>query len=586
MIYYLALVDATDTTFLPEFARQDEHVADFSVSQQEADFAGLTITIKKPSLRLLDPARPQWVWLSADDEGTIIPLFHGRVVAIPANIQREMVVLDFTARPVDFEDQKRALAATLRVHPWFDYAYIDPQMWNDADTVLEARTDVWHIDRLTNAVTISSILAGEDGTMNITSDLINPDGFDLSYRDAPLRRVDLQLRAMWTQQIRGAIDITPQLLAAFEAAGSPAGYVTSYTGSGLYNSWPMAGDSLSNVYSFGEQTIDVADGIYFKRKYKTTNVKYTSAPSPGSSATPAENRKVDFRRWAFKVTSVVKYEAGIERTEDLSFSIYADVQDVTSDQNDAQAEIITLSSGSIGTPVGEGSAEELPIGAIWRDAYFPTARGQLSIQFGLAHARALLLRRARAAEIKVRVPFATAIEASCRKSATIYHPAIPGGVATGKIVDYQFGVDGKSGVEFGEITIACLAGRAATFAPVSGTPTWASADYTGADYQVFSGGLVVGDVTDMTYTPPNASGVEKAVVGITSVTVINGQTVQEGVLSDKFLDVNAACDALNNVHTKVDLRMTPLDTSPRSVRYVDTDVDLAVPAGIDLGEAT
>jgi len=585
-IYYLALVDKEDTSFSGAFARHDAHVASFSVTQDEAGFAGLTVTIEKPDLSLLDPERPQWAWLSMLDGSDLVPLFHGRIVAIPSNVQLDTVTLEFTARPVDYENQKQAVAAGLRSAPFFDYAFIDPQMWEDAETTLDARTDAWHIDRLTNEVTISSIIEGEDGTLDITSDLIPFDGFDLSFGEAPLHRVDLQMRAMWTQQIAGSVDITAAMLAAFEAAGSPAGFATSFTGAGLYNSWPMEGDSQSNVYKFGPQTITVADGILIKRKYKSVKVKYETAPTGDSSQTVVENRKVDFRRWAFKISSIVNYAAGIERTEDISFSVYADVQSVTSEQNDAQAEIITLSSGSIGTPVGEGSAQETPVGDLSRDSYFPTERGQLSIQFGLAHARALLLRRARAAEITVKVPLATAVAATCRKSATVYHPSLPGGAATGKIVHYQFGVDGSSGAEGGEITIACLAGRASSFPTITGTPTYGSADYMGPDYQVFEGRAVVADVTDMRYTVPDALGVQPAVIGLTSVTVINGETAQREVMSRKFIDVNAAADGVNNVHTKVDLRMTPLDTSPRAARYADTDVDLPVPKGIDLGEST
>lgn len=581
--YYLALVDKTDSTFNATFARHDEIVRSFSVSQQEGDFAGLTVTIEKPSQALLDPARPQWVWLSMEEGSAITPMFFGRVVGIPADIQGDFVTIDFLAKPANFEAQKLSVAAGLRVAPFWDYAFIDPQMWEDADAALEARTDAWHIDRITNAVTVSSLIAGEDGTISIASSLIPADGFSLSYRDAPLRKVNLELRAMWTQRKLGSINITRDILAAFEAAGSPAGYVTSYTGAGLYDDWPMEGDQQGNVYTFGPQTIEVADGLSIKRKYKAVNVKYENAPSSGQTAT--KTGKVYFRRWAFTIDSAVNYDVSIDRTEDISFSVYADVQSVVNDYDDAQSETITLSSGSIGATVGVGSAEELPIGDVSRDAFFPTARGLLAIQYGFSHARALLVRRARSVEIKVTVPFSTAIVATCRKSATVYHPGLPGGSATGKIVAYQFGVDGDSGTESGEITIACLAGRGSSFPAAGGTPTYVDASYVGADYQEFDGGSVVADATDMRFTPPSAAGVVPANVGFQSVSVINGESAQKVVMKKSYIDISAAADAVNNVHTRVDLRMVPIDTSPREFRYVDTPVDLPIPKGIDLGEA-
>lgn len=583
--YYLALVDKTDTTFNATFARHDEIVRSFSISQQEGDFCGLTVTIERPGQTLLDPARPQWVWLSMEEGSALTPLFFGRVVGVPADIQGDFYTIEFLAKPADFEAQKLAVAAGLRVAPYFDYAFVDPQMWEDADTVLEARTDVWHIDRVTNDVSVSSIIAGEDGTVSITSDQIPVEGFSLSYSDAPLRKVNLELRAMWTQRKTGSIDITRDLLSAFQAAGSPAGYVTSYTGSGLYDDWPMEGDQIGDVYSFGPQTIEVADGLSIKRKFKKVSVKYERAPTSNNDTGSSGSSKVAFRRWAFTISSSVNYDVGIDRTEDISFGVYADVQSVVNDADDAQSETITLSSGSIGTTVGTGSAAEVPIGDVSRDAYFPTSRGRASIEFGLSHARALLLRRARAVEIRVSVPIATAIAATCRKSATVYHPGLPGGVATGKIVSYQFGVDGDSGAESGEITLACFAGKASSFPAVTGSPTYAEATYVGSDYQEYSGALVVAGVTDMRYELPTAINVSPAVVGLSSVTVNNGETAQKAVMKKTYIDISAAADAVNNVHTEVDLRMVPVDTSPRDVRYSDTAVDLPVPKGVDLGEA-
>lgn len=582
--YYLALVGPTDTTFSETFARHDEVVFSFTVSQAEADFCSLSLVIENPSEALLDPGRNQWAWLSMDDGSTdITPLFFGRIVGVPADIQNDLVQVEFLAKPVDFEDQKRALASTLRVAPYFDYAFIDPQMWDDPDTVLEARTDVWHINRTSGAVSISSILAGEDGTIDITADLIPNGGFSLSYNDAPLRKVNLEMRAMWTQQIAGTIDITAPLLAAFQAAGSPPGYVTSYTGQGLYDDWPMEGDSLGNVYEFGPQTITVADGKSLSRESLSVGVNYDRAPTSDDEKVAKRRMKVSFRRWGFKISSKVKYAASIDRTEDILFTVYADVQDMVNGTEDEQAETITLSSGALGALTGVGSAAEIPIGDVSRHQFWPIDRGVQAIEFGLTHARALLLRRARAAQITVTVPFSTAIAASCRKSATVHHPKLPGGSATGKIVSYSFGVDGSNGDESGEITIMCLVGKDTSLSATAGTPTWSSADHVGPDWQQFTGRVAYESGIDMAYALPSWSAASPATVGVQSVTVTGGETEQETALSNRFIDIDAACDELNDHHTEVDLHMIPLDTSPRELRYNDSTVTLSIPAGINLG---
>ena len=61
--------------------------------------------------------------------------------------------------------------------------------------------------------------------------------------------------------------------------------------------------------------------------------------------------------------------------------------------------------------------------------------------------------------VEAPVAIEVAIEASCRKSVSLVHPDLPGETAIGKIVAYEFGVDGSDGAEFGSITIACMAGK-------------------------------------------------------------------------------------------------------------------------------
>lgn len=585
MTIYFAMVDKTDSTFSATFARNDEFVRSFTVTQQEGDFCGLTVVIERPSAALLDASRKQWAWLSLGEGSTLTPLFFGRIVGVPSELQDDFVTVEFIAKPSNYEAAKLAVAAGLRVAPFWDYAFIDPQMWEDADAVLEGRTDAWHIDRVTNAVTVSSIIQGEDGTLSITPDLIPEDGLSLSPSDAPLRKVRLEMRAMWTQAYKGEMDITRDILAAFEAAGSEPGFVTSYTGSGLYNAWPEDGEGIGNVYEFGPQIIEVVDGGALKKKYKAVSVKYDTAPTSKDEKVADRPFKATFRRWGFAINSSVRYDVSIDRTEDISFDVFADVQSLVNDQDDEQSEIITLSSGNIGAEVGVGSAVEVPIGDVARAQFFATERGMAAIEFGLAHARALLLRRARAVEIKVRVPFETAILASCRKSATVSHPGLPGGSATGKIIAYSFGISGDSGLADGEIVIACMAGLDSSLVALAGTPTYAEADVFGPDVQEYTGRTILAPDISLTYAPPACPPLAPSSVGLTSVEVINGEAAQAALLNERFIDVSAAADALNAIKTQVRLRMTPLDTSPRETRYYDSDVFLAVPVGIDLGES-
>lgn len=608
--FYLALVNSTDGlftdgTFDPAFARHDEHVRSFTVAQSEGGFASLTVVIERPSQSLLDPARPQWAWLSFDDGSGVTPLFNGRVIGIPDNIQNEFYTVEFNAKPANFDEQKRLLAATLKVAPYWDYAFIDPQSYDDPDAVLEARTDAWHIDRVTLDVTTSSIIAGEDTLLAVPASAIPHDGFSLSYGDAPLRKVQLEMRAMWTQILDGEVDLTADILAAFGDR-----FVKSYTGQGLYNAWPVEGDAMGNagIWTFGPQVINVADGKSVQKSRKRVYVQYERAPndelSSGFFGFPIANSisigglfaqqasvAVDFRLWAFSLSSSAKYHVELSRIEDIQINVVADVQDVVNSEADETAEVLQFSSGAIGITVGEDAGLEVPISDLSRSEYFSIARGHQSIEFGLAHARSLLARRARSARITCRVPFDVAIEASLRKSATVTHPGLPGGQATGKIVAYEFGVDGGNGVEGGSITIACMVGKNSTIVIDAGTPTYAAAEYVGSDYQAFDGREILTIDGEMKYRAPVNLTPSGATFEVVSCTVTNGysyQADQANVLSRDhgFLDVAAACDAVNSIATQVDLVMSDVDLSARYARYQDSQVFLVIPKGIDLGSVS
>ena len=111
--------------------RWDEEVFSFTLSQEEGDPASLTAVIRRPhnmagdAIGMLGPGRKIWAWFALDC-GPALFKFRGRLVGIPTSIFEELVTLEFVAKPTDLVAQKEALAASLRVLPFYDEAVIDP----------------------------------------------------------------------------------------------------------------------------------------------------------------------------------------------------------------------------------------------------------------------------------------------------------------------------------------------------------------------------------------------------------------------------------------------------------------------------
>src|SRR3989304_3114108 len=217
-------------------AREDETIFSFTVEQSEGDFATLHIQIINPNIGLLSAGRKQWAWLSWYNGSEIIPLFYGRLVGIPTDINQRIVSLVFVARPSDFVAQKGALADTLKDRPYYDPVWIADDQIENPDTVLEARAELWAIDRVTHAVTASDILFGEDGNESFVEDDVPRDSVQINLTQTPLRAVSVEGKVTWTQTAQGTVNFGHYT-------------VDTYTGKSLINGWPKPGTSLQSGWT-------------------------------------------------------------------------------------------------------------------------------------------------------------------------------------------------------------------------------------------------------------------------------------------------------------------------------------------------
>ena len=222
MIFWWAWANSSETTYLPSHARYDERVFSFTITHREGECAQLSLTIKNPKIGLLAAGRYVWGWLSYSAGAGPQPLFFGRLLGIPdmkgsATGFAELLTLTFVAKPIDFHAQRRALAESLAVLPFYDKLFIDATLriepsthTGDVDTALEARSARWHCSRGENGlplhVSYSDICIGEDGTEVFESSTAAPAGVDptsvnLRISGAPMTSVTVKASVAWTQKM-------------------------------------------------------------------------------------------------------------------------------------------------------------------------------------------------------------------------------------------------------------------------------------------------------------------------------------------------------------------------------------------------
>lgn len=337
--FFFAWVDRTDTVWSTAFAREDEQVYGFALSHQEGSFATLEISVYRNTPQgLLAPSRKQWMWLAYSNGATIVPLFFGRIVGVPREMGGELMRLEFIARPANWYRLKSALAQSLRTLPFYDPIWIAQDKRAEADVVLEARPERWHIDRVTHAVTTSNILQGEDGTLAIGGDFFY-DTLRMTYEQPASRRVTVQAQVTWQQRASGVLDLTWPILMANWGYGTLATspwLMSSFTGEGLIKDWPKAGQNIGAGWKFGNCMPLDRTGI-------SMNVFLDIWTQDGNQST--------FPLWGFIPYVTVEYEADRARIERIIFTLEADMQSLVSEPADEEIVMLSLSSADVAAPV-------------------------------------------------------------------------------------------------------------------------------------------------------------------------------------------------------------------------------------------
>lgn len=629
-MFYFAWADAEELdTFGPSHYREDEEVFAVNIKQSEGEFAAMDLDLRNPRVGLLASTRKQWAWLSwRDPEGTVHPLFFGRLVAVPQNMTEDIVRLTFVARPADYETQLEELAEDMRVAPYYDEMWLSEADRRDPNRVLEGYSKLWHVDPVTHVLTASDIITGEDGQVDLLQSEVFYDSVRVAYSESPARRAIVNAEVNWLQVGSGNIDITNQLIRAF-ADKTPAN-VTTVSGrsrptGGMLNvlggdeamsNWPPVGADLGGGWTVGANTqatlvgeppvvptnIGSESNIWGSMrqwpnlKWGVQNVmREIFERTPGFLVEIKDNSvayqnaiwgnysgRIDVMWvpiWRLAVQFNLHYAAGRERTENISFTVDADVQPLLTDAGEEETIRIDFGPADV----------DRYIGAVSRKEYFRTDRGHQSFQYMLACTRAALLSRARAVSVSFEVPFDVALNLSLRKTASIQDPRLPGGIAAGKVKELE--LNARDGDLMAGVTIGCTVGRNGEIEEVPGVPQYVETGYVDDGYQETADEIIVpipGEIgyrmdgydTDDDGVNLNAVTVQKYLTEIEVFGALEEQ--MEAAQSTPSSSANTGMADIAGFSTEVRLKVKPVTGGPFFTTIEPTVTALAVPRTINL----
>lgn len=602
---YFAWVDQ-DEEFDPDVHnREDEDVFDFTFEQSEGDFAGLSLVIKNPRIGLLNAGRKVWGILSFNDGTTITPIFRGRLIGVPTNIFDTMVTIEFTARPPDYSDQKVTLAETMKVLPYWDPIFVNPDSWADPDAVLEAYSRLWHIDPVSLILTASDILNAEDGVEEVLETDHFYDDMSVTLNQTPLRAVSMVATIPWTQTADGDVDITSKIRDLF---GTPI--ATSFTMPGLISSWPQPGSGFGSGWQ-------VKSGAMVDVSYATNRViipeifmwqgtvpdlpegsvvfplKVTGEYHSGEKAGFNFQFELVIAALGYGVPSLtVTFTAGREFAQIVTFTLQTDQQDIVTLPGDDEAMVITLNANKVSDPTENGS---IPIFDVKSRNYTHTGRGIMSIEHLLLVARAHLIARSRAVEITFKMAFKDALRCrSLRKAVLIHDHRLPGGEATGKIIGVKMSLRGDDGAATTDVMIACCVGKGGAYSTNPGTPSYVDEGYMD-NTQQYVGQVVLTDTGDIAWTIPDPAIFDDGLDFISGLNANKAVKVASlahpaGEQGPAILaagdgpntDQSKISSVLQAIPTQITIQMVPMEGGPFQQEVVVSVSDLIVPQQINL----
>ena len=432
---FFALVDPDEVFDEVVHAREDVPVFSLNIDQSEGQFASASIEIPNMGIGILSPAFKKRIFISCEHEGGIKLLFSGRVMGFPSNLSGETITLEYDARPEGWETTQYDFIQTLKVAPYYNQLFIDPDKWDDATEILETRSALIHWNRASGGISLSDIIEGSE-FIDVDDNFLF-DSLSSTIGDAPLNFVDVQIEAQWEQIGIGEVNAGEAIRLEFTNSAIATPQINTLSPLSFEDAWngaktPSGYDILESVLTpvadeFDLQPEDLRSGWatvsgedYPTKKDTTPSVRAVSVPRVWYQGKLTLQASYEQKRREVLVMRLAVATQDFSLKGDAGELISLRLQDVTSE---IQGEILSPKKPSFFYDPVEDDL---------------TSYGQGVIENGLLRARARLVKSSRIIETQFQTDVSDVVDVSCDHSIRISDQRLPGENVRGKVLGYSF----------------------------------------------------------------------------------------------------------------------------------------------------
>lgn len=479
------------------------HLFDLEISQTENSFATARMVID--ALTSLPPTGTEGFIVQENNE----ILFKGLLIGNPVKIEGAFGVIKLIAKPLDFLDKITVLQQANRVHPYWDGLWVRPDKHADFQEIQEVRTASLFCDPRTGILSLSDWFEGKK-TIALHTKFF-PQSLTVKIVQSPLQACTVNVHAHWIHQARGISNLGPQMRRVF-----PHGKMSTYTERALLEKWPEARKPLGR------------SGLWIlKSELKPILPSSSLYPTYSPPISVGEGKIYRAKRYWFKPTLWVRWQARQKRKETLSLTLFHDFQPLFPGEGEHKTIEFTLQNIN---PDGDAYAwqpasfyregakvayqngvymcqsdhtsglsfeenQEMwsfkklfhtPLGDPARDSFFLTGRGYQAAEHAMERAKVALAKSARCLEVSFEGSWDELKDVTTDNSLILSDPRLPGGEVKGKVVKHVLTAKGDTGERVVSITLLCAAGRGKeAVVKASPTPLYSIEGYGTDDYEAY-----------------------------------------------------------------------------------------------------
>jgi len=211
MRFFFTWTDPQHQLKLDEVTKTDLDVLDFSITQREGEIALCQLTIPLKS----NLPQNQYAVLFVEIEGRRTPLFRGRLMELPLQINDWQQRIELFAMPIDAQAQLDTIRGQIQQTSEWDELFVDEHLREDPVEVLESIPSLFCWHPVTHQMVLSDLFKGRIERKYDEKQILQ-NSLAIKIANLPKPYINVSLVAEWIQEAQGEINLFPLIEKEFE----------------------------------------------------------------------------------------------------------------------------------------------------------------------------------------------------------------------------------------------------------------------------------------------------------------------------------------------------------------------------------